>query len=164
MNVLDAVALGLIGLMAIWGVFRGAIREALSVLAWVAAWIVAGRFAGLAARYLSGLPGSEQVRHAAGYGVVFVLVLILFSLAAFLLTASVRLAGLGPLNRIAGFVLGGLRGMMVIIVLVVLAGLTVAPQTRLWHESRLAPFFVHQVLEYRTLLPTGLQQHLNYQG
>ena len=164
MNPLDLATLALIGLMAIWGIFRGGIREALYVLAWVIAWVVAGHFASLAESYLSAMPGSLAVHHAAGYVIVFVLTLILVGLAAMLLTATARLAGLGPLNRLAGFILGAVRGGMVVLVLVLVAGLTVLPHTRIWHESHLAPFFVRMVLQYRTVLPVGFQQHLNYQG
>jgi len=163
MNTIDLAIVGLIGVMVLWGGARGAIREAFSVLSWVAAYTLAGRYSPVLAEQLNALTNGAMIRHALAYGVVFVLVLLVTSIVGVILTASARAAGMGSVNRLLGLLLGGVRGVVVVTAFVLVAGLTAAPQTMVWQQARLIPWFTGLVMQYRAVLPDSLQQHLNYQ-
>jgi membrane protein required for colicin V production len=93
---------------------------------------------------------------------VLVVVLIVGALTGALLRGAVRAIGLGFLDRLLGGVFGLLRGMLVVLVFVLLAGITTLPQRDWWQNSLFGPALGVAALSLRPYLPASWASRLNY--
>jgi membrane protein required for colicin V production len=138
MTVFDYVVLTIVGLSILLSVIRGLVREALALLAWAVGFIAASLLAAdLAALFPPEIPG-EQLRLLAGFAVVFLGVLLLMSVFAIVVSKLVKSAGLAVEDRLLGGVFGLVRGVLVVMVLVLLAGLTSLPRQPVWRDAVLS--------------------------
>lgn len=124
-------------LLSLW---RGFVREALSLLGWVAAFVVAHSFVDLLAAQLAGAIVNVTGRYVAAYAILFVSTLVVFTLVVKLATSLVRVAGLSVLDRVLGTIFGLARGVIIILVAVYVIKQLVPPQDQQWlHQSLLMP-------------------------
>jgi membrane protein required for colicin V production len=65
-------------------------------------------------------------------------------------------------DRFIGMIFGAARGVLLVAVLVLLAGLTALPQESWWEESRMLPYFEELALWLRDLLPEDLAGYFRY--
>lgn len=162
MTVFDYVVIAILGLSILLSVVRGLVREVLALLAWVVAFVAANFFAGpLAALLPSGIANVE-VRLLIGFGVAFVVVLLSMSLLALSASRLVKNVGLGVEDRVLGGVFGLARGMLVIMVLVLLAGLTSLPKQPVWRQALLSKPLESFAGRVKVWLPGGLSQRITY--
>jgi len=78
------------------------------------------------------------------------------------LSSAVRASGLAPADRALGLLFGVVRGLLVVLVIVLLAGLTPLPRERFWRDAFLSGPFESVALALRPHLPARLGQHLKY--
>jgi membrane protein required for colicin V production len=93
---------------------------------------------------------------------LFVMTLVLGGLISFLLGVLVNKTGLTGTDRFAGMIFGIVRGMVVVSILVMLAGLTPLPEDSWWKESKLIPPFQSLALWLRDHIPSGLAGYIKY--
>ncbi len=162
MNWADIFIVGLIGLSVLVGFLRGFVREALSLITWVVAIWVGLRFseklAGLFAPYLE----VPSVRVALSFGLLFIAVLILGAVVGYLAGELVERTGVSGTDRIVGVVFGLARGVAIVSLLVLLAGLTVLPKDPWWKGSLLIGHFQPLALWLRDFLPADIASHFIY--
>ena len=163
MTTFDYVVLAILGLSVIVSVWRGAVREILALASWVIAFLVAQGFASTAAAYLPAALSNPALRLFVGFVTVFVLVFLVSSFAAVSFAKLVRLAGLGPVDRTLGAIFGLLRGMLVVITLVLLGGLTAAPRMPEWRDAMLSPPLEAAASEVKWFLPADLSRRISYE-
>ena len=131
----DYVIPGIIVLSALFSLMRGFVREALSLIGWVAAFWLALRYANpLAELFLSSIT-IPSLRIITAFTILFVLTLMLAALVNHLAGHLVKRTGLTGTDRAVGIVFGIARGGVVVSILVLLAGLTSLPQDPWWGES-----------------------------
>ena len=70
--------------------------------------------------------------------------------------------GLSGTDRVLGIVFGVVRGVVVVALLVLLAGLTTMPKDPWWGESALLGHFQVIALELRALLPPDMAAYFNF--
>ena len=140
MNLADGVILFIIAVSALISVRRGFMREAFSLVTWVAAFVVARLFGpGLEVMLESSIE-TPSIRMAVAFGSLFAATLIVGALINHLLGELVRVTGLSGTDRLFGMVFGAVRGMVVVIVLVALAG-PMFVEDSWWQQSMLVPQF-----------------------
>lgn len=100
-------------LLSLW---RGFVREALSLLGWVAAFVIAHLFVDQLALQLSAVIANVTGRYVAAYAILFVSTLVVFTLVVKLASSLVRAAGLSVLDRVLGTIFGFARGVILILV------------------------------------------------
>ncbi|MDR9432412.1 MAG: CvpA family protein [Spiribacter sp.] len=148
MNWLDYAFLGVIGVSVLIGVIRGFVREIISVVVWVAAFWIATRYSTEAADMLSPWLASSMLRLVVGFAGLFIITLVIGALVGYLGRTLVGKTGLSGTDRILGLVFGGLRGGLIVGLVVLGAGLTGLPQASWWQESLIAegyrPWVCHQ--------------------
>ena len=162
MTVIDYAALAIVGLSALISVWRGAVREVLALAAWFAAFIAAQAYAPVAALYLPDSIENAALRLLVGFVCIFVLILVLTTLAAAAISTLVKSAGLGPLDRGLGAIFGVARGMLVVIILVLLCGLTAFPRTPPWRDAMLSPALEAVAVSVKPFLPYELARRIDF--
>jgi len=131
----DYLIPGIIVLSALFSLMRGFVREALSLIGWVAAFWLALRYANpLAELFLSSIT-IPSLRIIVAFTILFVLTLMLAALINHLAGHLVKRTGLTGTDRMIGIVFGVARGGVVVSMLVLLAGLTTLPQDPWWGQS-----------------------------
>lgn len=162
MTWLDYAVLGVLGLSTAWGIWRGLLREIVSILGWVIAFLAASLFAGPLAQAMPSFIPSPQLRLIAAYVSIFVVSLIVASLAGLLISRLAKAAGLGALDRALGALFGALRGLLLVLVFAFLAGLTVLPRQAAWKESLCGAWLEKAALALKPWLPQSLAGQLTY--
>jgi membrane protein required for colicin V production len=157
MNSLDIVILIILATSILVSVLRGAVREILYLVGWVAAFAVSAFYGSAAGQWLApDVIGDAWLRSLSGYVVTFLVTLIVMSTFAGLASKFIHQVGLGGPDRALGAVFGALRGLMIILLLAVLAGLTRLPAQAVWRDSMVTPWLELTVLTLRPYLPARL--------
>jgi membrane protein required for colicin V production len=121
LNWVDWVIIIVLTLSTLLSLWRGFVREALSLAAWIVAFISASMFADpLAATLLSAIDNTTG-RYIAAYVLIFVGVLVLGTILNGLMAKLVKLSGLSLLDRLLGTLFGFTRGLIVVLVVVFIA-------------------------------------------
>ena len=156
MNSLDWMLLAPLLVSGLLGVWRGVVREVMSVLAWVTGVVLAGRFA---ADLAHSLPLSGDVLpHAVAWVLILLAVLIAAGLLARLLKQLLSVAGLGLADRLLGGVFGLVRGTMVLMLIVLLIGLTPFTKYPIWTSSQVVPLAQLLLEIVKPVLPVPLER------
>lgn len=157
----DYVILGIIGLSALISLMRGFVREALSLVVWVAAFWVAWTFFRELADQLDWF-AVPSVRLGVAFAILFVATLMLGALVNFLVGQLVEKTGLSGTDRLIGVLFGAARGALLVAVLVLLAGLTPFPNDPWWQESQLIGYFQELAVWLKTLLPEDIGERFRF--
>lgn len=163
MTAFDYAVLVIVGLSVIVSVWRGAVREVLALVSWVAAFLAAQAYAGAVSTYLPESVSNASLRLLVGFVSVFLVVLLLAALLAITFSKLVRSVGLGPVDRGLGAIFGLLRGILVVLTLVLLCGLTAAPKFPVWREAMLSPPLEAVAISVRPFLPAELSRRISYE-
>ncbi len=138
MTLFDYVVLGIIGVSMLLGLIRGLVREVIALGSWVVAFVVSSAYGGAVAPLLAQQIPDESWRVLAAVVIVFVVVLVAMNIGAMLASKLIKSAGLAVEDRLLGGVFGLARGVLVVLVLVLGAGLTVLPRQPVWKDAMLA--------------------------
>ena len=137
----------LVAASALIGLFRGLMREVLSLVIWVSAILGAMSLGPLVADWLAF--ESPAMGAAAGYVMVFAAVIVLGALTKKLVSKAVDAAGLSGTDRLLGLVFGGARGLAVCLVAFVI--MHPFAEDAAWWQAALSPpllaEFEHELLE-----------------
>jgi len=158
----DYAVIVVIFLSALLGWWRGLVYEILSILGWVAAGLAARQFAGSAAPYMPAALGAESARTAAAFVALFIVILIIGGIVAWLLSKLVKWVGLGWLDGLLGLSFGMMRGVLVVLVLVVLAGMTRLPQEPFWRNAWSSKPLENMALAIQSWLPDSVAQRVHF--
>jgi len=162
MSWLDYAILGVLAVSVVWGIWRGFIREVISLAGWVLAFLAANAVAGPLGDALPTSISSPEVRVLVAFLVVFIFTLSIATVAGMLLSKLLKAAGLGGLDRTLGGLFGLARGVVILLALAIAAGLTMAPRHPLWKESVGAGMLTRTVLQLKPWLPPRLADRLRY--
>ena len=136
---LDLLIGGVVFISLLVGVFRGFIREVLSLISWGLALWVGWRFFKPAAVYLEGVISSEAIRQIAAFVILFISVLILLTVTSHFLSKLFKVTGIAFIDRLFGALFGFGRGVLIMSIVVILGGATALPKEAWWKNSVLAP-------------------------
>jgi len=159
---LDYVLIGIVLLSALISLARGFVREVFSLAVWVLAfWVAWSFFRELAVQFEPVLT-SPTARLGVAFAALMITTLMLGGMVNYLLIQLVEKTGMSGTDRFIGMVFGAARGVLLVSVLVLLAGLTALPQESWWSESGMVPYFEELALWLKRLLPEDLAGHFQY--
>lgn len=119
---------------------RGFVREALSLLVWVAAFVVAFFFSEKLSPLLVNAIDVPSLRYAAAFALLFVLTLIVGSLVSYIVAQLVKMTGLSAVDRLLGSMFGLCRGVLIVLlILIFLPKILPVQQDGWWQQSTLIP-------------------------
>ena len=162
MTWLDYAVAGVFAVSLAVGVWRGLVREVLSILGWVIAFLAANLLAGPVGLMMPQAIPSPELRIATAYVAVFLGSLIVAALLGLLLSKIVHASGLGGVDRMLGALFGAARGLLIVLAAALLAGLTSAPRQQAWRDSVSGPFLVQAATVLKPLLPQTFAERLRY--
>jgi membrane protein required for colicin V production len=162
-NWVDYAIIGIIAISALISVTRGFVREVLSLMAWIAAFWVALSFSQEAAVYLEPHIEADTARHVVAFVGLFLVTLIVVALINYLVVQLIEKTGVSGTDMVLGMVFGIARGIVIVGLMVLLAGVTALPQEPWWQESLLIDHFVSLALWIRDFLPPDLAQNFQLQ-
>ncbi|MDO9240801.1 MAG: CvpA family protein, partial [Methylicorpusculum sp.] len=96
------------------------------------------------------------------FGILFFTTLLVGGIIELLLTELINKTGLTISDRFAGMIFGAGRGLVVVSLCIMLAGLTSLPEDPWWKESILIPPFQTLAIWIREHIPSGLAGYVNY--
>lgn len=162
MTWLDYAVAGVLAVSVAVGVWRGLLREVVSLAGWVIAFLAANLLAGPLAAYMPEAIPSAELRALAAFVAVFVATLVLASLMAMLLSRLARAAGLGGVDRALGALFGLARAAILLAAFALLAGLTSLPRQPAWRQSASGPWLAAAAIALRPWLPPAFGERLRY--
>jgi membrane protein required for colicin V production len=158
----DYAVIAIVGISILLSIIHGLLRELLSLASWVVAFMVAQIFAVDVAHLLPAALAQPSLRLLAGFLSVFVVVLVAMALLAMALSGLIKSAGLGFADRALGAVFGLVRGLAIVMVAVLLAGLTGLPRQPEWRHAMMSAPLVTLANLVKLWLPDDLAKHINY--
>lgn len=164
MTSFDYIVLGVVLVSCVIGLLRGFVREVLSLLAYMVAFVAAIWWGPGASVWLDTLIENGLLRTLAAYGAVFILALLAVGLLNMALGALVDRTGLTPADHGLGAVFGAVRGLVLVLALVGLAGYTELPQEPWWQQARTVGALVKGFQQIKLMLPPDVAQLLPYQS
>lgn len=162
MTVLDWSVIGVVVLSMLLAFMRGITRELIALLAWVLGFFAAVAFSPLVGAWLPEFGGHPVFRYLIAFVAILLVALLVGALIAWPLRNVIRRAGLGFVDRFLGAVFGIARGIVLVLVFVLFAGLTALPRFNWWQNSALAPVLVIGALTLAPWLPSEWAQRLDY--
>lgn len=160
MEYADYVILGIVALSILVGAIRGFVKEAFSLGVWVAAFLVAFQYSGAIALQLENHIDLPSARTSLAFGGLFLAVLLIGGLLTFLVGKLVEKTGLSGSDRLLGGVFGGVRGLILVLALMLVAGLTPVPQDPWWQQSRTIQSLMPLAEWSAQFLPDYIREHL----
>lgn len=158
MNLIDVLFVLMVVVSLLVGVWRGLLRELLSLLSWFAAAYVAWRFHGLLMGPLAGVIASIGARRAAAVLILFVAAVVVLALLSHLVVGALKSSPLRGTDRALGAVFGALRGAVLIAAAVLLVDATPLQKSPWWQGSTLMPQARVSAQWLRSTVEWGLEQ------
>lgn len=137
MSGLDIV-IAVVVLIGLWrGFSRGALRTALSLVAWLIGLVLATKLADTGAQVVAGVIHNPTLQMAAGFLLVFLVVIACLQIAVYILAKAMKALKLDFVDKLAGAVLGVALGTLKVLVVMSFAA-PIMVRTEMWQASPLA--------------------------
>ena len=154
--------LAIVLVSAVISLVRGFVREAFSLALWVLAFWVAWSFFRDLEVPLRSLIDSPTARLGIAFGLLMIATLVVGGLINYLVIQLVERTGMSGTDRLVGMIFGTARGVLLVAVLVLLAGLTPMPAEGWWKASLLVGYFEELAYWLRDLLPPEMADRFRY--
>ena len=162
MTYFDYAVIAIVGLSVVVSMMRGAVKEMLAILGWIAAFYVAKAYSPLLATFLpEGIP-TEALKTLIAFVILLIAVLFLNGLITMAISGVISKVGLGWINRFLGMLFGFAKGLLISCVLVLLAGLTSLPKEQMWTDAALSEPLEMLVKSALPWLPESVSKHAKF--
>ncbi len=161
MSWVDLIIVVIIIISALISVVRGFVKESISLASWVLAGFIALRYFAPLAELLEPYIESPTIRTGTGFAILFVSSLIIGAIVNFMASQAVTKTGLSGTDKSLGVVFGAARGMLIVTMLVLLAGLTPMPSEPWWDDSSMIEFFSEMASWIKDILPQDIASRFN---
>lgn len=162
MTFFDIGVIAILLLSVGFALWRGLVREVFSLASWIGAFWIAKEFAGVVSGWLPASVTNESLRLVIGFLGLMLLGLLVFSLLTMLLVHLVKVAGLKASDRTLGAFFGLVRGVVIVMILVLVGGMTSAPKQPFWREALLSKPLEYVALWVRPWFPDEVGRRVNF--
>ena len=138
-NQVDIVILIITVLSSAFGLWRGLIKEVLSLLTWIAALLVSRVYSEPLAGLMTGMIENDGIRYVSAFAILFFIVMMFGTFLNSLLSKLLSVTGLKLADRLLGAGFGVARGVIIVLVIMFIASMFVS-ETELWQQSQLVPY------------------------
>lgn len=138
MTLFDFLVIAILAVSVGLAIWRGLVRELFSLASWLGAFWISKEFAAVVAGWLPDSVSNPGLRLVIGFISLMLASLLVFSLITLLIVHLVKVAGLTTSDRMLGAFFGGVRGVVIVVILVLLGGMTSAPREPFWRNALLS--------------------------
>ncbi|MEO8332070.1 MAG: CvpA family protein [Gallionella sp.] len=166
----DLAVIAILLVSLLFGMWRGFLYEVLSLLGWPLAFMLSYRYADVFAQHipipvLSHVEGKQEIlRVTVAYALVFIAVMIVWGALVWGLTKLLRAIGLGQFDRMLGGLFGVLRGVLVVLVAVWMAGTTDIPERPFWRDAQMSRGAEDVALLTKAWLPDDIAKRIHFRA
>ncbi|ATX82427.1 membrane protein required for colicin V production [Mariprofundus ferrinatatus] len=155
MNFVDYILIAIVGLSMVLSLWRGFVREVISLIGLVLAFLAASRLSGQTGDFLGQWIGNATVADIAGFALVFIIVMILVGLIGAIIRRLVDLAALTATDRTLGIFFGAARGMLLIALAFLVYTSYSKPDAPWLKQSMLSPYAIELGEMLGGVIPEG---------
>jgi membrane protein required for colicin V production len=141
---------------------RGLVKEILSLLSWIVAFVVANAYGEALAKLLPDLIPGSTTRLIVAFIALFIGVRVLMLLLSMAVDALVKASGLTLADRGLGGLFGLGRGIVIVLTVVLICGMTAIPQQPFWKEALLSPLAETAARTVKPYLPGDVARHVQF--
>jgi membrane protein required for colicin V production len=163
MTLFDLIAILVVAISVGFSIWRGLVREVLALLSWITAFWLARLFAAVVAGWLPVSWTHQGLRMAVGFIAVMLASVLVLSLVSALIVHLVKVAGLSASDRMLGAVFGLLRGLLIVVVLVLLGGMTTEPHELYWRNALFSRPLEKMALWAKPWLPEDFARRVSFE-
>jgi len=142
MNFFDYILIAVVGLSMVLSLWRGFVREIISLVGLVLAFFLASRFAGDASGLLDQWITQNNLANIAAFVLIFVLVMFIVGAIGFIVRKLVDMAALTATDRTLGMFFGAARGMLLIGTAFLMYTAYAKPDMPFLQKSLLTPYAI----------------------
>ena len=153
---IDLALAGVLLISMFVGLWRGLIYELLSLAGWVVAYFASPYLAPILLHFLPEGRFGEMPAQMGALIASFVLILIVWSIAAKLVRMLVQATPLSVIDRLLGAGFGLLRGVFICLLVVLVGSMTPAAKSSTWQASKAVPWLEATLSEIQVVLPEGV--------
>ncbi len=164
MTPFDYAVLAVVIVSVLVSLFRGAVREVMSIVSWIAAFTIALHYAPLLAKMLPLATTHTWLRLFIAFVAIMIVSLLLFALLTLAISRLLRGAGLAPWDRALGVLFGLARALIILIALVLIAELTPLPREAAWRNAMFRPPLEAMAKNVRDILPAAMADKIHFQS
>ncbi len=161
MTVFDYLVLLIVATSLLLGMWRGVVGEIIALAAWVLALLAAKWWGTALSQWLVGI-ADPTLRTVAGWTLVFVAVLVAMALLRLALRGLIKALGMSLSDRLLGVIFGVARGLVIVLILVALGGMTALPKEKWWSEAYFAAPLETAVLASKPWLPSDVAKRIRF--
>lgn len=143
MNWADWAIIAILAFSAVISLVRGFVKEAMSLVIWLAAAVIASIFHDELASWMEELIATPSLRLLTAWVALFLAVLLVGGICNYLLGKLVEATGLTGTDRLMGLLFGVTRGVIIVMaVLIILTEVLPVRQDPWWQQSVMISFFM----------------------
>lgn len=157
---LDWIAIAVLGVSMLIGVWRGLLFEVITLMGWIAAFMMAQWFATPVGAWLPVGAADAPWRYPAAFVLIFIAVAFGVGLLASVIRALVKAAGLRPVDRTLGGAFGLARGALTLLVVAVVVHLFSLTDSEWWRGTYSAAILDTTLRSAKPALPEKLASFL----
>ena len=162
MNGFDLALVVIVVASVVFAFARGVVRELIAVTTWVAALVAAFAYAQPLAGLFAALTIAPAAKNVIAFALILLAVLIVGATIARLLSGVVHTIGLGFVDRLLGAMFGFVRGLAVVVLFALIAGVTTLPARDWWQNSTLGRPLAEAALSLKPYLPRAWAERLDF--
>ncbi|MDP6122947.1 MAG: CvpA family protein [Arenicellales bacterium] len=140
LDIFDLVIIGVILFSAIIGLFRGFIRETLSLVSWILAFVAAFNYRLDIISWFDGIIDNQMYQQIAAFALIFVATLLLISIISHLIYRLMSSTGITGIDRVLGLIFGFGRGVLLLGFFVIISRTVGWSDVSRWETSQLAGY------------------------
>lgn len=162
MTIFDYLVLFVLACSVIVSTLRGLVKEVLSLVGWIISFIIANAYAEEFAIMLPDMLPGAIARLIIAFIALFIGARILMLLFTMAVEAIVKSSGLTVADRGLGGLFGLARGLLIVLTVVLLCGMTAIPQQSFWKEALLSPLAETAARTAKPFLPGDFARYVQY--
>ena len=162
MSWFDIAILAVILISTLISLVRGFVKESISLTTWVLAGFIALSYYLVLADLLKPYIESPTIAQVAGFSVLFLSTLIVGAIINYMVSQLVNKTGLSGTDKTLGLVFGAARGVLIVAMIVLFAGLTPMPSESWWQESLMVEHFLKVALWIKDFMPQDVASRFTF--
>lgn len=162
MTLFDYLVLFILICSVLISTLRGLVKEILSLLGWIVSFVVANAYGEVLAGWLPPMVPGNSTRLIVAFIALFLGARILMGLLSMALDAIIKASGLTLADRGLGGLFGLARGVIMVLALVLLCGMTSIPAQPFWRDALFSPLAETAARTVKPYLPGELAKHVEF--